>query len=169
MPKPISSQPFAVGGDAGDAVVGEHAAAVGQVQHALEQAVGDDRLEGVQLQLAGFGGKGDGHVVADDFEGDLIDHFRDHRIDLAGHDRRAGLTRRQVDFAEAGARTGRQQAQIVAGLGELDRDALEHAGELHEAAAILRRLDQVGASRGKSQAGKLTDTTINLDGSRPKS
>ena len=31
----------------------------GQVQHALEQAVGDDRLEGVQLQLARFGCEGD--------------------------------------------------------------------------------------------------------------
>ena len=42
-----------------------------------------------------------------------------------------------------GARAGRQQAQVVADLRQLDRDALEHAGELHEGAAVLRGLDQV--------------------------
>jgi hypothetical protein len=41
------------------------------------------------------------------------------------------------------ARPRRQEPQIVAALGELDRDALQDARHLHERAAILGRLDQV--------------------------
>ena len=38
----------------------------------------------------------------------------------------------------------RQQPQVVADLRQLDRDALQHARELHERAAVLRRLDEIG-------------------------
>mgnify|MGYP003454772324 CR=1 FL=1 len=40
---------------------------------------------GRERELAGLRGHGDGHIVADHLEGDLVDHFRDDRIDLAGH------------------------------------------------------------------------------------
>src|SRR5206468_6138319 len=83
-------------------------------------------------------------VVADHLEGDLIHDLRDHRIHLAGHDRGSGLHRRQVDLAQARTRSAGQEPQVVAGLGELHGDALEHTGELHERAAVLRRLDQIG-------------------------
>ena len=43
-----------------------------------------------------------------------------------------------------GARAGGEQPQVVAGLRQLHRDPLEHARELHEGAAVLRRLDEVG-------------------------
>ena len=43
-------------------------------------------------------------VVADHLEGDLVDDLGDHRVDLARHDRRAGLHRRQVDLARSPAR-----------------------------------------------------------------
>ncbi len=92
--------------------------------------MGDDRLEGVELQLPAFGRHGDGDVVADDLEGDLVHHLGDHRVHLARHDRGAGLHRRKVDLADAGARARGKQAQVVADLGELHRDALEHAGQL---------------------------------------
>lgn len=97
---------LAVGGDAAHAAVGQHQAAVAQVGDALEQAVGDDRFEGVVLQLAGLGGKAHRQVIANHFKSNLVDHFRDHRVDLAGDDAGAGLSGRQVDFAQAGARAG---------------------------------------------------------------
>ena len=56
---------------------------------ALEERMADDRLEGIELQLSAFGRHGDGDVVADDLEGDLVDHLGDDRIDLARHDRGA--------------------------------------------------------------------------------
>ena len=123
--------------------VGQRQAAGAQMGDALEQAVGDDRLEGIELQLAGLGGEAHRDVVADHLEGDLIDDLGNHRIDLARHDAGAGLHRRQIDLAKADARPRGQQSQIVADLRQLDRDALEDARELHEAAAVLGRLDQV--------------------------
>ena len=53
-----------------------------------------------------------------------------------------------------GARPARQQPQVVAGLRELDGDALQHARELHERAAVLRRLDEV-RRRDERNAGDL--------------
>ena len=111
---------------------------------ALHDAVGDDRLEGVELELARLGRHRHRHVGAGDREGDLVDHLGDHRVDLAGHDRRAGLARRQRDLADAGLRPRREQAQVVADLRELDGAALERAAEGHEDAGVARGLDQVG-------------------------
>ena len=62
-----------------------------QVGQALVQQPAHQRLERIELQLTGFGCHGDGYVVADDFKAHLVHHFRDHRIDLARHDGRAGL------------------------------------------------------------------------------
>ena len=81
-------------------------AAGAQMVDALEQAVGDDRLEGVELQLTGLGGKADGDIVADHLERDLVDDFGYDRVDLARHDAASGLHRRQVDLAQADARAG---------------------------------------------------------------
>ena len=119
---------LAIGGDAAHALRSQRQAAGAEMVDALEQAVGDDRLEGIELQLAGLGGKGNRDVVADHLERDLVDDLRNDRIDLARHDAGARLHRRQVDLAQAGARAAGQQPQVVAGLGELDRHALEHAG-----------------------------------------
>src|SRR5262245_51995703 len=110
---------------------------------ALEQAVGDDRLESVELELAGLGGEADRDIVADYFESDLIDHLGNNRVDLSGHDAGSRLPRRQVDFVESGSGAARQQAQVVAYLGKFHRHPLQHAGDLHESARVLGRLHQV--------------------------
>jgi hypothetical protein len=75
-----------VGGDADDASVGEGGETSAEVVDAFEEGVDDDGFEGVQLQLSGLGGKGDGHVVSDDLEGDLVHDLGDDRVHLAGHD-----------------------------------------------------------------------------------
>ncbi len=100
-------------------------------------------------------------TVADDLEGDLVDDFGDHRVHLAGHDRRTRLYRRQIDLAEPGGGSGGGQAQVVAGLGELHGDALEDAGELDEGTAVLGGLDEVArgpdgfaADPGEIRAGE---------------
>ena len=51
------AQMIAVGRDPADTAIGQRDAAVAQVDEAVEQVAGDHGLEGVQLQLAGFGGK----------------------------------------------------------------------------------------------------------------
>ena len=106
-----------------------------------------NRLERVELQLAALRGQRDGDVVADHLEGDLVDHLGDHRVDLAGHDRRSGLARRQVDLVQPGARPRGEQPQVVAGLGQLDRDPLQHPGELDEHPDVRGRLDESTTTR----------------------
>ena len=51
---------------------------------------------------------------------------------------------RQGDLAEAGLRPGREQSQVVADLRQLDRGALQRAGQGHEDARVGGRLDEVG-------------------------
>jgi hypothetical protein len=119
-----------------------------------QQAVHHDRLEGVELQLAGLGGHGDGQVLPDDTEGDLVDELRDDRVDLARHDAGAGLCGGQGDVTEPGSGPGGQQPEVVADLGEFDRDPLEHAGEVDERAGVLGGLHQVGG-QGQRDSGQL--------------
>ena len=98
---------FVVGGDSLDAAFAQDVHRGGEVVERGQQGARDDRLEGVELQLPGFGGHGDGEVVADHLEGDLVDDFGDDGVHLARHDARACLHGRQVDLAEAGARAAR--------------------------------------------------------------
>ena len=119
---------------------------------AVRQREGDDRLHDVQLKLPCFRRHRDGHVLADDVESHLRDHFGDDRVDLARHDRGTGLQPGQVDLIDARARAGGQQAQVIADLGQLDRDALEHAGGLHIGPGVPRRFDEVGGQHHRNAA-----------------
>ena len=96
----------AVGENAADTPGLEREDAVSEDLDRLENALGDQRFHHVQLELTGFGRQRHRQVVADDLEGDLVDDLRDHRINLARHDRRTRLHRRQLDFGEAGAGSG---------------------------------------------------------------
>ena len=110
----------------------------------VEDLEGDQRLHHVQLQLSAFGCHGQGQVVTDHLECHLVNRFRNHRVDLAGHDRAAWLACRQVDLVDAGAWAAGQQTQVVADLRQLHRGTLEHAGEQHEGAHVGSGFDQVG-------------------------
>ena len=63
-------------------------------------------------------GEGQRGIVAEDVDADLRQRFALGRIDLARHDRRARFVFRQRQFAEAGARAGAEQADIVGDLEE---------------------------------------------------
>jgi len=80
-------------------VCAELAAGRGQPRHGFKERVGHDGFEGVQLQLAGLDGHGHCRVRTDDAERDLVDHFRDDGVYLAGHDGGSGLAGREDDFA----------------------------------------------------------------------
>src|SRR4051812_28552944 len=133
----------AVRPDALDAELPEGPGPVQEEGLALEDAEGDHRLHDVQLELPGFGRHRHRQVVADDAEADLVHDFRDDGIDLPRHDRGAGLHGRQLDFVEPRAGARGQEAQVVADLGELDRQALEHPGIEDEGLRVLSGLDQV--------------------------
>ena len=61
---------------------------VEQIEH-LQQVVGDQRQEGIELELAALGGERDRQIIGHDLVGDLVDGLGQDGIDLAWHDRRA--------------------------------------------------------------------------------
>ena len=82
-----------------------------------------DRHHDVELELPCVAADRDRDVVADHLRRDLEHRLADHRVHLAGHDRRAGLDRGQRDLAEAAARPRAEPAHVVGDLGERRRRA----------------------------------------------
>ena len=72
-----------------------------------------------------------------------VDRLAGARIDLARHDRGAGLQGRQDDLVEARVRAGGQQAQIVADLAQVHRQELQGGRKLGQVGQELRGLDPV--------------------------
>ena len=87
--------------------------------------------------------EGDGQVVADDLEGDLVDDLGDDRVHLARHDRGPGLHLGQVDLVEPGPGPRAQEPEVVGDFRKLDGQALHGRGEHDEGAGVLGGLDQV--------------------------
>ena len=67
---------------------------------------------------------------------------------------RAGLQVGQADLAQAGARAGAHPADVVADLGQADRDGAQLAGRLDQPVAGALRLEVV-AGLGQRQPGGL--------------
>mmetsp|Transcript_83303 Transcript_83303/g.254686 ORF Transcript_83303/g.254686 Transcript_83303/m.254686 type:complete len:254 (+) Transcript_83303:581-1342(+) len=71
-------------------------------------------------------------MVADDLSGDHGDHFALRGIHLPWHDAAARLVLWQAELAEARARAGAQEAQIVGDLVEAASDSGERPGAFHD-------------------------------------
>ncbi len=95
----------------------------------FEKRVSRVRHHDVELQLPGFGAKGERGVLADDVKTDHVDHLRHAGIDLARHDRRTGLRGGQLDLVKPGVRTGIEEPEIVADLAELDAQRAQAGGD----------------------------------------
>jgi hypothetical protein len=89
----------------------------------MESVPGDHGHHDVQLQLAGVGCGKDRRVTSDHLVAHLVHHLGDGWIDLAGHDRRAGLDRRQQDLRNPCPRPHAEQPQVRGDLPDLDRKA----------------------------------------------
>ncbi|OEI69339.1 ribosomal protein S5 [Curtobacterium sp. ER1/6] len=135
-----------------DRLVGEDARAVREQADRLEERRAHHRDGDVQLERARGPGPRDGGVVADDPRGDHEGGLGDDRVDLAGHDRRAGLQVGDVQFAQAGVRPGAHPPQVVVDLREADRDDPEGTGCLDEGVARALGLEVVECL-GDRQAG----------------
>ena len=103
------------------------------------------RHHDVQLELpAGRAAEGDRLVVAHHAGGHLHQALAHHRIDLAGHDRAAGLEVGQPDLVEAAARAGAQPADVVGHVEQRDGDGPQLAVALDQAVALGVGLEVVG-------------------------
>ena len=117
------------------------------------------RVERVELQLALGGGPVHGHVYAEDHEAALVHAFGNHRVHLGGHDARTGLARRHTQIAEAGARAGVEQAQVVGGLLQVDRQVLQRGrrGDVRAHVGYGGQRIGRGGHRQAGDAGQMVD------------
>ncbi len=97
-------------------------------------------------------GQHDRLVAAHDLKADHVEHLRHAGIDLARHDGRAGLHRRQTDLVQSGARSRCQQSQVVGDAAQVDRRTAQGRGERQERVHVLHGFEQVGAA-GERKAG----------------
>jgi hypothetical protein len=96
--------------------------------------------------------------------------FRDHRVDLARHDRTARLQRRQFDFAQARERTGIHPAQVVGDLHQRDRQRVELAGQFHRVVLrgdalelVVGRIEFRSRQRRQRLRHRLAETRVGVD------
>ena len=106
-------------------------------------------------------------VVADHLRAHHRARLGDHRVHLAGHDRRARLQVGQVDLGEPGARAGAHPAQVVGDLGAATTAIVRScAGQLDEPVAGALRLEVV-ARLGQRQARSLRRRSAMTVGGEP--
>src|SRR5438034_1920272 len=153
-----------------DRLLAEHAHRVREDRRREAVREVDARHHHVQLELAGLSAVGDRGVVADHLEAHLIHHLRNRGVDLARHDRRAGLPRGDAQLAEAGARSGHEQADVVADARDLDRrgahsarDADERRHRLHRGAEVLRGLDGFAVPLGQIRGHAIPELRIGVE------
>ena len=126
-----------------DAVLGEYLYSVSEHLEVFKEAVEDDRLECVQLELSRLGSHSDGGIVSDNVERNLVNNLGDDGIYLAWHDGGAVLLGREIDLTEACARSGGHKAEVIRHLREVDGAGLDYSRDEDEAVEVLRRVDEV--------------------------
>ena len=109
----------------------------------MQQVVDDDRQHHIELERAGLAGDRDGGVVADHLGGDHANRFRNHRVDLAGHDRTAWLKCRQFDFTQPRQGACIHPAEVVGDLHQADGESLELAGKFHRRVLRAQAFEEV--------------------------
>ena len=117
---------------------------VGHQAHRLQEIVGHHRIVDVELEMALAAGERDRGVVAEDLHADLRQRLALGRVDLARHDRGAGLVLRQRQLAEARARARAEQADVVGDLEQRRRDRVDGAVREHHGVVRGQRLELVG-------------------------
>ena len=80
--------------DTARAVAFKAACAVAEQPHALQEVVDQHRLVDIEFEIARGASEIDGHIVAEHLTADHGQRFALRRVDLAGHDRTAGLVLR---------------------------------------------------------------------------
>jgi hypothetical protein len=141
-----------VGAEAGHAVCKQ----AGRVQE-----VGDhDGLEDVELEVALRAGEGDGGVVAEDLGAEHGQGFALGGVDLAGHDRAAGLVLGELKLSKTAAGTGAEETDVLGDLEERDSEGVELAVGLDDGVVGGKSLELVGCGN-ELGAGHLGDFLSN--------
>ena len=133
-----------VGGDAHGALVGEGNDGFRQQPGGLQEVVGGNGHEHVQLEVALRSGHAHGHIVAHDLHGHHGDGLALGGVHLAGHDGGAGLVLGNVDLAQTVPGAGSQPAHVVGDLHHVAGGRLDGAVREHQLILGGQRVELVG-------------------------
>ena len=151
-----------IGRDAARATLVERPHRLAEQLDRLDRIVQDDRLVDVELEVALRAGEGHRVIVAEDLDGHHRQRLRLRGIDLARHDRGAGLVLGNRQLAQPGARPRGIPAYVVGDL---------HEGPGQRAQGAARRHHRVvGGQRGEL-VGRLDERLAGLArdlGCRPR-
>ena len=142
--------------DAGDAVIDEAVAGVGEKFDGLQIVEDHHRLENVELEISLRAGEADRGVVAHHLHGDHRDRFALRRIHFARHDRRAGLVFGKHQFAQAAARAGREPANVVGDFHQRGRERFQRAAGENDF-VVRREAGEFIRMRAERQPGEVGD------------
>ena len=120
----------------------------------MQEIVDHHRLEDIQLEKPAGTRNRDRDVVAHHLSRDHRQRLALRRIDLTGHDRRAGFVGRQRDLGESGAGSGSEETDVVGDLLQRHRDRLEGATGVDDGVMGAQRLEEVRCLH-EGQAGHI--------------
>ena len=149
----------AIGFDARCAVLLEAAQRTGEQPHALQEVVQQQRLADIQLEVAAGSGPAHRHVVAKNLPADHQQRLALGRVDLARHDRTAGLVGRNHDLAQPAAWPRGEPAHVVRNLHQARRQPPQRAVRMHHRIVrgqrfeLIRRRVEILAGQAAQFAG----------------
>ena len=122
----------------------------------LQHGEGDHRLHHIEFEMSLRSGESDRLLIAEHARAHHGDRLDLRRIDLARHDRGAGLVLRQTQFGETGARAAAHQTNIASDFIQAGGERID--GAMRKCDRVMRRerLEFIGR-RDKRQAGLLCD------------
>jgi hypothetical protein len=119
----------------------------------MRDVLDHQRLVDIHFEIAAGAAEADGDVIRHHLDGDHRQGFGLGWIDLARHNRRAGLVLGNQQFGESGAWAAGHQPDVVADLIERDRKRAECARKLYQ--CVMRALhSEFVRSANKRQARK---------------
>lgn len=130
-----------------DEILFETGHAIAQDADTVQQIPDKDGLEDVELELAAQAGHGHGGVVTHDLRANHGQSLALRRIDLARHDGRAGLVLGQLQFAQAAAGPGAQEADVLRDFEERAGDGVQGARGLDDGVVRGEGFEFVGRGR----------------------
>ena len=136
--------------------------AVGQDAHAVEQVADDRRLEDVELELAVHTTNGSGDVVTHNLGANHGEGLALGRVNLARHDRRAGLVLRKNQLVQTAARTRSEVTDVLSNLEERTGKSVEGTGSLDDRVVCSQNLELVGGGLelGTGELGNLSGDSL---------
>ena len=118
----------------------------------MQQVVADQRQHGIELEITGLPGHGDGGVISEKLHAGHGDRFRHDRVDLAWHAAAAGLQCWQVNLGQSVQGAAAHPAQIIGDFQQGDRNNPQLPAQFNGGILARKRSKEIDR-RPKRDAG----------------